>query len=168
MTRRARATPPSIPPGPTDQERIVWRLVAEAQAQRALIVGNSDMNDVKALGLLGLDGAVVAGLTASRAGLPALWWVAIIALAVCVPFFLFTILRSRFFLGPRLAALYAQYIDGGALQAGVRLLTELDKDMSRTREGEAAKELALTVGLYLFVLGALFTAAFLARMAVVR
>jgi hypothetical protein len=50
-----------MPPGPTDQERIVWRLVAEAQAQRALIVGNSDMHDVKALGFLGLDGAVVAG-----------------------------------------------------------------------------------------------------------
>jgi hypothetical protein len=155
-------------PALTDQERIVWRLVAEAQAQRALIAGEIDMHDVKALGLLGLDGAVVAGLTASRADLPALWWVAIIALAACVPFFLFTILSSRFFVGPGLAELYARHIHGAALQAGVHLLTELDHDMSRTREGAAVKGRTFSVGLCLFVLGSLFAAAFLARMALVR
>jgi len=163
---RARTAPTR--PAPADQERIVWRLVAEAQAQRALIAGVLQMHDVKALGLLGLDGAVVAGLTAARSGLPALWWVAIIAMAVCVPFFLVTIFGDRFFLGPSLSEFYAQHIDGAALQAGVRLLAELNEDISQTCKGAVVKEVSLTLGLYLFVLGALFSAAFLARMAVVR
>jgi hypothetical protein len=94
--------------------------------------------------------------------------VAIIALAVCVPFFLLTIVGARYVVGPAIAELYAQHIDGAALQAGVLLLTELNNDMLRTRRGTVVNQLAFTLGLYLFVLGALFSAAFLARMAVVR
>jgi hypothetical protein len=163
-----RRRPPVRDSAPPDQERIVWRLVAEAQAQRALLAGDSDMRDVKALALLGLDGAVIAGLTASRPTLPSLWWVAIIALAVCVPFLLFTILSRPAYLGPNLSAFYEHNIDGGSLHAGTGLLSELDRDLGRTRQAMIPKALAYSVGLSLFIAGALFTAAFLARMAVVR
>jgi hypothetical protein len=146
---------------------MVWRLVAEAQAQRALIAANSDMYDVKALGFLGLDGAVIGGLTAARAQLPALWWLAVVSLAVCVPFFLFTIVGRSFFVGPRVSAFYARNMNAAPAQAGERLLADLESDMLSNRKALLPKSLAFSTGLALFVLGALFTTVFLARTSVV-
>jgi hypothetical protein len=153
---------------PGDAERIVWLLVAEAQAERALLAAADDMHDIKALGLLGLDGAVIAGLTAARSELPSLWWVAVIALAGCVPCFLLTIRGWPAFLGPDLTQFHADSTDRSALEAGAQLFADLQASMQRNRAALAPKSRAFTIGMQLFVLGLLFSATFLARMALVR
>lgn len=151
----------------TDQEHIVWLLISEARAEIALLSANSDSHDVKALGLLGVDGAIIAGLTATRANLPSLWWVAVIALALCVPLFLLTIANRFFYVGPRLSTFYAENIDRPALEAGVQLLADLEAYFDHNHRALAPKGRALTLGLILFVLGALFSTAFLLRMSLV-
>jgi len=165
--RRPADEPPSAVAGATDEERFVWHLVGEAQAQRALVAADSDMHDVKALGMLAVDGAVILGLTAARSSLPPLWWVAVIAVGVPVPFFLFTIADRRFHLGPRLADFYAKPRRAESLQAGVQLLAHLIDDMAANRRVMAVKTTAFTVGLVCFIAGILFAATFLARTSLV-
>jgi hypothetical protein len=171
MRRQRRTQPePTLPMAaapPGDAERILWLLVGEAQAERALLAASDDMDDIKALGLLGLDGAVIAGLTAARSQLPSLWWVAVIALAVCVPFFLITIRGWPVLFGPDLAQFYAQTANSSALDAGAQLFADLQVHMRRNREALAPKARAFAIGMQLFILGALFSAIFLARMALV-
>lgn len=155
------APPPTD--GAGDDERFVWHLVEEAQSQRALAAADSDMHDVKALGMLAVDGAVILGLTAARSNLPRLWWVAVIVLGLCVPFFLLTIAKGRFQLGPIVADFYATQRRAGSLQAGLRLLTCLTGDMAANRRALALKGALFTLGLVCFVVGVLFAATFLAR-----
>ena len=172
MRRQRRTQPePTLPMAaapPGDAERILWLLVGEAQAERALLAAHSDMHEVKALGLLGLDGALIGALTATRDQLPSLWWVAVIALALCVPFFLFTILSRKFTFGLELSRFYAANIDRPAAVAGLHLLADLNTFMARDRMAIRPRYRALSVGTMLFMAGALFTAAFLARMSLVR
>ena len=163
MRFRRREELPPVAEGASDEERFVWHLVGEAQAQRALAAGDGDMHVVKALGMLALDGATILGLTAAKSSLPRLWWVAVIALALCVPFFLFTIADGRFRLGPALAGFYAAQRRAGSLQAGVQLLSRLSGDMAVNRRAMALRSAAFTIGLVCFVAGILFTATFLAR-----
>jgi hypothetical protein len=162
------ATLPLAAARPGDAERIVWLLVSEAQAQRALLAANSDMHDVKALGLLGLDGALIGALTAARGQLPSLWWVAVIALSLCVPCFLFTILTRTVIVGADLPGFYAANIDRPAATAGLQLLADLNEYTDSDRRASVPRYRSLSLGTMLFMAGALFTAAFLARMSLVR
>src|SRR5258708_3812214 len=129
--RRGHLATPPADTSPSDQERIVWLLINAAQAEIGLVYQNGDSHDVKALGLLGLDGAIIAALTAARAGLPTLWWVAVVALSACVPFFLFTIANQRFYFGPDLGSFYTANIERPALEAGVQLLADLHRHFHR-------------------------------------
>ena len=160
--RRDADRPPAVA-GASDEERFVWRLVEEAQAQRALAAAEGDIQDVKALGMLGLDGAVIIGLAAARSSLPRLWWVAVIALTACVPFFLLTIVDRRFRFGPALEEFYVKQRRLGPQRAGLQMLTELTEGMSDNRRLMAVKSVVFTIGLGCFVAGILFAATFLAR-----
>jgi len=153
---------------PSDRERIVWLLIGEAQAQIAAASGDSDSHDVKALGLLGADVAAIIGLTAARPALPALWWVAVVALALCVPCLLYTIGERDFVLGPDLPKVYAQTIEGPALDAAVDLLGDLQGCLASSRRGLAPKRRAFAIGLLLFVAGSLFSATFLLNEVLIR
>lgn len=152
----------------TDAERIVAMLIGEVQAQRALEAAVSQLHDVKALAMLGLDGAGIAGLAAARPQLPPLWWVAVIALAASVPFFLLTIVDRSAYVGVDVADAYSEYVDRSAREAGLRFLSELRGQVAQGKHGRIVKARALSAGLALFVLGSLFSATFLARISLVR
>jgi hypothetical protein len=153
---------------PGEQERIVWLLISEARAEIDLLSENSDSHDVKALGLLGLDGAIILGLTAGRAALPPLWWVAVASLAACTPFFLFTISELAFYFGPNIGAFYEANIGRPALDAGVQLLADLQGYLEQNRAALGPKARSFALGMWLFVFSALFSTAFLLRMALVH
>jgi hypothetical protein len=165
---RRRRTPSTSAAAQNDAERVVSMLIDEVRAQRAMEAAASQLHDVKALALLGLDGAAIAGLAAARPQLPSLWWVAVIALGGCMPLFLVTIVSRPGSLGPDVPALYRQLVDRSALEAGMLFLAELRDNMAEGRAGGLFKAHALSAGLALFILGSLFAATFLARTSLVR
>jgi len=165
--RRLSTQLPALPL-PSDRERILWLLIVEARAQIAASSGASDSHDVKALGLLGADAAAIIGLAAARSALPSLWWVAEVALAVAVPFFLYTIREGDLVLGPDVGKLFTEIGRTPAADAAVRLLGDLQGCLARNRRMLVPKQRSLALGLGLFIAGSLFSATFLLRMALVR
>jgi hypothetical protein len=163
------ALPPPAIVGASDEERVVWLLIGEAQAQIARASARSDRDENNALGILGVDAAAIAALTATREALPPLWWVAVVALAACVPFLLATISPRRLlYLGPDLAAVHAAKVSRRALGAGLQLLTDLLECLDKNQRIWLPKATTFMLGLSFFVAGALFATAFLLRMTLVH
>ena len=153
---------------PSDRERIVWLLIGEAQAQIAAASDDRNSHDVRALGLLGADVATIIGLTAARTALPPLWWIAVVALALCVPCFLLTIGRGSFWVGPDVGEIYAGSSRSGAAEVAVDLLADLQACLARQHRALGPKRRWFGIGLLLFVVGSLFAATFLLRVALIR
>jgi len=121
----------------------------------------NDSHDVKAVGLLGLDSGAIAGLALGRGGLPALWWMAMVALAACLPLFLFTLRARPFYSGPDLPIFYEEVEGAPALRAGAMLLADLEGYLDHNRRTLRPKARAFSLGLLLFIVGAVFAAGFL-------
>jgi hypothetical protein len=84
-----------------------------------------------------------------------------------VPFFLFTIAGRSFQLGPHLASFYAGHVDLPARQAAVDLLAELEHDLHSNHRALRPKSRSFSLGMCIFIIGAVFATVFLVRMSLV-
>jgi hypothetical protein len=114
-------------PGGTggDEQAILELLVPRAQSRLDGQLGDSDAMDSKALGLLGVDAAAIALMTAVRHDVASLWWLPTTVLGLAGALLLAAVWPRRFDLGPDTRRFYETMGASSQLEASRQMLTEL-------------------------------------------
>jgi hypothetical protein len=108
-----------------DEQAILDLLIPRAQSRLDGQFGDGDAMDSKALGLLGLDAAAIALMTAVRHDLASLWWLPTTALGLAGALLLAAVWPRRFDLGPDTRRFYETMGMSSRLEASRQMLTEL-------------------------------------------
>jgi hypothetical protein len=121
-----------------DEETVAWTLVARAEARLAAQRRETDALDLKALGLLGADAAVIGVLIAVHDAVNRFWWLPASGLAVAGLLLLATIWPRDLDTGPRWQTFYETSGSGTALEVARHMLAELLEAVDANDEAAAA------------------------------
>jgi hypothetical protein len=101
-------------------------MVAMAIAQIAAQTAAADNNDLKAMGLLGFNGALVAANVALKDSLHHLWWLPLPGIVISIAMCLLVSRHYEFEAGPPAALFYAAYGGQTSVNALAQLVADLD------------------------------------------
>lgn len=127
-------------------------MIGLARDQLALQSAAADNIDLKAMGLLGFDGALIAANVAAKGVIHRLWWVPLPGLAISIVLCLAVAVRYSFLEGPSPEAFYAAYGGQSPAVALVQLLADLGEAYRRNQHPLTRKRQLLTCGLTVLLL----------------
>lgn len=136
-------------------------LVGLAQTQLLAQMLDSDNADGRSVGLLGLNGALVAADLAARGLFGADWWLPLPGLGLSIAILLSLRRGTRLELGPAPRAFYSTY-GGNLRRARLVLLSDLDAALRRNDQLIVRKERRMAVAVAILGATAAYSTALLA------
>jgi hypothetical protein len=135
-----------------DEDDVLRLIVERAQAQLASQFRDADALDVKALGVLAIDGVALGVLIAAHDLLNRYWWAPAAALGLAGGFLLLAVWPRRLDEGPNWRIFYEQFGGGTVAEVGRQMLSELLTAIDENRV-KRVKGLLFKIGFVLLSLG---------------
>jgi hypothetical protein len=108
-----------------DQQAILSMLIARAESRIDGQIQGNDSLDTKAMGILGLDAAVIALMVAVHDSVGRFWWIPTAGLGVAAVLLLYVVWLRKYDIGPDVRDFYDRQGGGTALAAKRQMLSEL-------------------------------------------